>query len=126
VVLVVAATATMQIVSDYTLDQIFRCWMYTILCQLTYFFFFVFMFARAEAADVFNQFFSGGFGFSGSSGNHSRKRMRTPDVQHQIGLTLEEFYKGCTKKLNVQRQVMCKTSNTQDTQILVDVNRKQL
>lgn len=63
--------------------------------------------------DVFSQFFCGGMGgmFGGGGGGRGgrQKPTRTPDVQHQVGLSLQDFYRGRTKKLKVQRQVLCTT-----------------
>jgi hypothetical protein len=57
--------------------------------------------------DIFSQFFGGGFG--GGGGGRGRKPTKTPDVQHQVGLTLADFYRGRTKKLKVTRQVLCQS-----------------
>lgn len=59
-----------------------------------------------DANDIFSSFFGGGFG---GGGGRRGKPTRTPDVQHQIGLTLQDFYRGRTKKLKVQRQILCQT-----------------
>jgi len=59
-----------------------------------------------DPSSIFEAFFGGGFGgFGGGRGR--AKPTRTPDVQHQVALTLQQFYRGVTKKLRVQRQVLC-------------------
>jgi len=64
-----------------------------------------------DANDIFSQFFGGGgFGpFGGRGGGAARKPTRTPDVQHQVGLTLQDFYRGRTKKFKVTRQTLCQS-----------------
>lgn len=60
--------------------------------------------------DIFSMFDQmGGMFGGGGGGGRGRKPTRTPDVQHQVGLTLQDFYRGRTKKLKVQRQILCKT-----------------
>ena len=41
--------------------------------------------------------------FQAQGGRGRGKPTRTPDVQHQVGLTLQDFYRGRTKKLKGQR-----------------------
>jgi len=47
----------------------------------------------------------GGFSFFGDGGR--RGPPRTQDIQFELGVTLAEFYLGTTKKLKVQRDVIC-------------------
>lgn len=49
--------------------------------------------------DVFNMFFGGG-------GRTQRER-RGKNVVHQLAVTLEEMYKGSTRKLGLQKNVIC-------------------
>ncbi|XP_041794281.1 dnaJ homolog subfamily A member 1 [Chelmon rostratus] len=49
--------------------------------------------------DIFNMFFGGG-------GRMQRER-RGKNVVHQMGVTLEEMYKGTTRKLGLQKNVIC-------------------
>ncbi|XP_044047944.1 dnaJ homolog subfamily A member 4 [Siniperca chuatsi] len=49
--------------------------------------------------DIFNMFFGGG-------GRMQRER-RGKNVIHQLGVTLEEMYKGTTRKLGLQKNVIC-------------------
>ncbi|KAG1938122.1 dnaJ subfamily A [Pimephales promelas] len=49
--------------------------------------------------DIFNMFFGGG-------GRMQRER-RGKNVVHQLGVTLEELYKGSTRKLGLQKNVIC-------------------
>jgi DnaJ family protein A protein 2 len=67
-----------------------------------------------DPSDIFSQFFGGGFG--GGGGRQQRKPTKTPDVQHQLALSLQDFYRGRTKKLKVQRQVLCKTCSGKGSQ----------
>lgn len=59
-----------------------------------------------DPMDVFNMFFGGGMG----GGVHFTHMHRAPrkgrDVVHQLGVTLEEFYKGTMKKLSLQKRVI--------------------
>ncbi len=54
-----------------------------------------------SAADIFSQFFGGGFG------GGRRKPERTADIPFQLSLTLQDFYRGRTKKLKITRKVLC-------------------
>ncbi|KAI1904461.1 hypothetical protein AGOR_G00005880 [Albula goreensis] len=49
--------------------------------------------------DIFNMFFGGG-------GRMQRER-RGKNVVHQLGVTLEEVYSGATRKLGLQKNVIC-------------------
>ncbi|PAA73377.1 hypothetical protein BOX15_Mlig009083g1 [Macrostomum lignano] len=49
--------------------------------------------------DIFDMFFGGG--------GRSRGPRRGKDVVHQLGVTLEELYNGATRKLAVQKNVVC-------------------
>ncbi|XP_051237900.1 dnaJ homolog subfamily A member 4 [Dicentrarchus labrax] len=49
--------------------------------------------------DIFNMFFGGG-------GRMQRER-KGKNVVHQLGVTLEEMYKGSTRKLGLQKNVIC-------------------
>lgn len=54
--------------------------------------------------DIFSQFFGGGaFGGAGQ-----RRPRRGKDIQHSVGATLEELYKGRTAKLALNKTVLCK------------------
>lgn len=52
--------------------------------------------------DIFDMFF-------GSSGPGKAKRQQTKvrDTVHQLTLSLEQLYNGCTKKLKVKRRILC-------------------
>lgn len=54
--------------------------------------------------DIFNMFFNGG---GGGMGGRSRGPRKGKDVVHQLGVTLENLYNGCTKKLSLQKKVLC-------------------
>nr|CAI5868488.1 unnamed protein product [Callosobruchus analis] len=54
--------------------------------------------------DLFDMFFSGGFG---GVGRARRRERRGKDVVHQMTITLEELYKGSVRKLAVQKNVIC-------------------
>ncbi|KAJ2284653.1 Molecular chaperone (DnaJ super) [Coemansia sp. RSA 2706] len=48
----------------------------------------------------------GGFGFGGGAGGHGNNISRRPqEVTRPLALSLEDLYKGCTKKLKVTRRV---------------------
>jgi DnaJ family protein A protein 2 len=65
-------------------------------------------FGAHSAADIFEQFFGGG-GFSSFFGGGGRGPRRTEDIHHELGVTLEDLYKGKTTKLSVTRNVLCST-----------------
>lgn len=53
--------------------------------------------------DIFDMFFGGGpFG-----GGRSRRRGRGKDVVHQLSVSLEDLYKGATRKLALEKNVIC-------------------
>ncbi|KAJ8922040.1 hypothetical protein NQ315_008680 [Exocentrus adspersus] len=53
--------------------------------------------------DLFDMFFSGGFG----GGRRSRRERKGRDVVHQLTVSLEELYKGTVRKLALQKNVIC-------------------
>merc|ERR1711912_201061 len=61
-------------------------------------------FGGGDPFDIFNMFFQGGGGMGG--GRHRGPR-KGKDVVHQQGVTLENLYNGCTKKLSLQKKVLC-------------------
>jgi len=54
--------------------------------------------------DVFDMFFGGGEGFGG---RRQRGPRRTKNLVHQLSVTLEDLYKGTTRKLALQKNVIC-------------------
>jgi len=52
-------------------------------------------------------FFGGGSPFGGGGG-HQRGPRRGQDIGHELRVTLEDLYNGKTKKMAIQRQVICK------------------
>jgi DnaJ-class molecular chaperone len=60
--------------------------------------------------DIFSMFFGGGSPFGGGGGRSQGPR-RGQDVGHELRVTLEDLYNGKTKKLAIQRQVICKKCN---------------
>lgn len=61
-------------------------------------------FGGGDPFDIFNSFFGGGMG---GMGGRSRGPRKGKDVVHQLGCTLENLYNGCTKKLSLQKKVLC-------------------
>ncbi|KAJ1527730.1 hypothetical protein ONE63_007687 [Megalurothrips usitatus] len=55
--------------------------------------------------DMFDMFFRGG-GFFGGGGGRDRPR-HANDVVHQLAVSLEDLYTGTTRKLSLQRNVVC-------------------
>jgi len=56
----------------------------------------------------------GGFGFPGGM-NQRKKPSRTPDLEHVISITLNDFYTGITRKLEFNQKVLCATCNGNGT-----------
>lgn len=52
--------------------------------------------------DIFDMFFGGGFG-----GGRQRGPRRTKNIMHQLGVSLEDMYNGTTRKLALQKNVIC-------------------
>jgi len=55
--------------------------------------------------DIFDMFFGGGMG--GMGGGRSRGPRRTKNLMHQMSVSLEEMYNGTTRKLALQKNVIC-------------------
>lgn len=54
--------------------------------------------------DIFDMFFSGGpFG----GGGRRRREHKGKDVVHQLSVSLEDLYKGATRKLALEKNVIC-------------------
>ena len=49
-------------------------------------------------------FFGGG---GGPGGGRRRGPQKGKDVVHQLGVTLENLYNGVTKKLSLQKKILC-------------------
>uniref|UniRef100_A0A023F8W3 Putative molecular chaperone dnaj superfamily n=1 Tax=Triatoma infestans TaxID=30076 RepID=A0A023F8W3_TRIIF len=54
--------------------------------------------------DIFDMFFSGGFG--SRTGGRRRER-RGKNIVHSLGVSLEELYNGCIRKLSVEKNITC-------------------
>ena len=54
--------------------------------------------------DLFDMFFGGGMG---GLGGRSRGPRRTKNLMHQMSVSLEEMYNGTTRKLALQKNVIC-------------------
>jgi len=61
----------------------------------------------SDAQDVFSRVFGGMFGGGGEG--RSRGPQKTEDIKFQLAFTLADFYKGATKTLKVNRNVVCTT-----------------
>lgn len=54
--------------------------------------------------DIFDMFFAGGpFG----GGGRRRREHKGKDVVHQLSVSLEDLYKGATRKLALEKNVIC-------------------
>jgi len=56
--------------------------------------------------DIFDMFFGGGRG-----GRGGRRENKGKDVIHQLGVSLEDLYNGSTRKLALQKNVICEKCN---------------
>ncbi|XP_060169960.1 dnaJ protein homolog [Lycium barbarum] len=56
--------------------------------------------------DIFESFF-GGNPFGGGGSGRGRRQRRGEDVVHPLKVSLEDLYKGMTKKLSLSRNVIC-------------------
>ncbi len=55
--------------------------------------------------DIFDMFINGGaFGMGGRRGRRERKGK---DVVHQLSVSLEDLYKGATRKLALEKSIIC-------------------
>ena len=64
-----------------------------------------------SAEDIFSSFFGGGGGFSSFFGGGNRGPRKTEDIVHELGVSLEDLYKGKQSKLQVTRNVICVKCN---------------
>ena len=62
-----------------------------------------------SAMDLFDMFFGGGF-MGGGGGRHRGPR-RTKNLMHQLSVSLEDMYNGTTRKLALQKNVICGDCN---------------
>ncbi|XP_046848364.1 dnaJ homolog subfamily B member 13-like [Xenia sp. Carnegie-2017] len=90
---------------------------------------------HGDALRVFREFFGGDNPFSelfdnydpeiGFGGLHGRgRRKQDPPIERELFLTLEEIFKGCTKKMKISRRVMNDdghTSNIRDKILTINV-----
>jgi len=53
--------------------------------------------------DIFDMFFGGGGGGRRGGGGPTKGK----DVVHQVTVTLDELYNGTTKKLQLQKNIIC-------------------
>jgi DnaJ-class molecular chaperone len=65
--------------------------------------------SAGDAADIFSSFFGPGFSTSSGSGSFFRAQqqqqpMRNRDVRYQIEITLEDLYKGATRRVTIAKQ----------------------
>jgi len=60
--------------------------------------------------DIFDMFFGGGFG-----GGRPRGPRRTKNIMHQLSVSLEDMYNGTTRKLALQKNVICDSCEGQLT-----------
>lgn len=56
-----------------------------------------------DAGSIFEQFFGGGFG----GGRQQQKPRRTEDIVFELPVELENLYTGKTRKLKVNKKVLC-------------------
>lgn len=59
--------------------------------------------------DIFDMFFGGGGGLGGMFGHGGGRRgpKRTKNLMHQLSVSLEDMYNGTTRKLALQKNVIC-------------------
>merc|ERR1712226_325765 len=73
---------------------------------------------RGDPFDLFSNIFGGGSPFGGMGGmggdpfgrggRRSQQRRRGKNVAHELKVSLKEFYNGTTRKLKMQRTILCK------------------
>ena len=61
--------------------------------------------------DIFDMFFGGGGGFGGP---RQRGPRRTKNIMHQLSVSLEDMYNGTTRKLALQKNVICDSCEGND------------
>ncbi|VDM40520.1 unnamed protein product [Toxocara canis] len=57
----------------------------------------------------------GGMPFGMGGGGHARRQRQDPTVQHDVLVSLEDIYKGCTKRMKITRKVL--NSDGQSTRV---------
>ena len=64
------------------------------------------IFSGTSFEDLFDSFFSGGFGFGGGSGSQSQVR-RGSDLRYNLGIDLDDVYYGKEIKIQIPREEHC-------------------
>ncbi|KAK3034384.1 hypothetical protein RJ639_033988 [Escallonia herrerae] len=57
--------------------------------------------------DIFSSFFGGGSPFGGGGSSRGRRQRKGEDVVHSLKVSLEDLYKGTSKKLSLSHNVIC-------------------
>jgi len=72
--------------------------------------------------DIFSQVFGGMSGFNfggfdlGGGGRRRQQSTRTPNIEHNLEVPLEDLYTGTTRKLEFKKKVLCTTCNGRGTE----------
>ncbi len=61
-----------------------------------------------DAGSIFEQFFGGGFGGGGGGRSRPQGPRKTEDILFELPVELENFYTGKSRKLKVNKKVLCK------------------
>ena len=77
------------------------------------------MFFGAGNPESMDYMSSGAAGF----GSHRRQNRQDPPVEHQMNLSLDELFRGGTKKMKISRKVLSPdgTTSTQDKVVTIDI-----
>lgn len=80
-----------------------------------------FMFKTSKGGGAEGMDFTDMGGFSGMGG-HSRRQ--DPPIQHDLNLSLEDLYNGCTKKMKIKHQVLLADNQTSHEDKILEINVK--
>nr|XP_054764293.1 dnaJ homolog subfamily B member 4-like [Lytechinus pictus] len=79
---------------------------------------------QPEAMDVDDDFGFGGFPGVHQQRSNSQRKRQDPPVHHDLRVTLEDIFRGCTKKMKINRRVMNedgRTTRTEDKILEINV-----
>ncbi|XP_041475711.1 dnaJ homolog subfamily B member 1-like [Lytechinus variegatus] len=79
---------------------------------------------QPEAMDVDDDFGFGGFPGVHQQRSNSQRKRQDPPVHHDLRVTLEDIFRGCTKKMKINRRVLNedgRTTRTEDKILEINV-----
>lgn len=79
-------------------------------------------FSNAGAADIFSSFFGPGFSSSSGSFRAQQQQMRNRNVRYQLEVTLEDLYKGSTRRVTISK--LSSSESKKELEIVIERGMK--